>query len=286
VATKSKGEEEGGRKMDRKGGYKLVALDLDNTLLDPDSVISEYAVGVLRAIEKTGVRVTFCTGRPYPGVLFYIRQVGLDNPGVFCNGAQIRDGFTGQVLEECPLLIEDTKLALRLGEENGAHPRVYINDRLYVSHIIEADRIYAQRTRTIVEEAGDLCAFLDGLGGRRPLKLINLTCPEALPDLFEKSEKFFGKRLYITQSMTTFLEYMNPAANKGQGLKKLANRLGVRKEEIVVAGDHFNDLTMFAEAGYSIAPRNAQLEVCDAASCVCPPNTEDGVPQKLAEIFL
>ncbi|MDR2522598.1 MAG: Cof-type HAD-IIB family hydrolase [Synergistaceae bacterium] len=270
--------------MKRKGGYKLVALDLDNTLLNPDSVISEYAVRVLRAIEKTGVRVTFCTGRPYPGVLFYIRQVGLDSPGVFCNGAQIRDGR--QVLEECPLPIEDTKLAVRLGEENGAHPRVYINDRLYVSRVIEEDRLYAEGTRTIVEEAGDLRAFLDGLNGRRPLKLINVTSPEALPALFEKSEKFFGNRLYVTQSMTTFLEYMNPAANKGQGLKKLAARLGVRKEEIVAAGDHFNDLTMFAEAGYSIAPKNAQPDVLDAASCVCLPNTEDGVPKKLAEIFL
>jgi hydroxymethylpyrimidine pyrophosphatase-like HAD family hydrolase len=108
---------------------------------------------------------------------------------------------------------------------------------------------------------------------------------ESVPALFEKSRRFFEGRLYVTQSFSTFIEYMSADASKGRGLKKLAGRWGIAKEDIVVAGDHLNDLTLFAEAGFSIAPQNAQPAVREAASCVCGSNAEDGVAKKLAKIF-
>jgi hydroxymethylpyrimidine pyrophosphatase-like HAD family hydrolase len=103
---------------------------------------------------------------------------------------------------------------------------------------------------------------------------------ESIPAIFEQGQRFFNERVYITQSLSTFVEYMRSDATKGKGLKKLARRWGISKEEILVAGDHFNDLTMFEEAGFSIAPQNAQAQVQNAASCVCPSNAEDlsGLP--------
>ena len=79
---------------------------------------------------------------------------------------------------------------------------------------------------------------------------------------------------------------MNAAASKGNAVKKLADMWEISKDEIVVAGDHLNDLTMFAEAGFSIAPQNAHPSVLEAASVLALSNAEDGVPKKLAEIFL
>ena len=118
------------------------------------------------------------------------------------------------------------------------------------------------------------------------LKIINvMPSVESIPGIFEKSERFFNERVYVTQSLSTFVEYMDRDATKGKGLKKLASRWEFSKEEILVAGDHLNDLTMFEEAGFSIAPQNAQAIVRDAASCVCLGNEEDGVVKKLSEIF-
>ena len=263
--------------------YKLVALDLDETLLRPDSSLSDYSVGVLRAINESGVKVITCTGRLYEGALFYLRAIGLDNPGVFCNGAQLRTALGGKIFDECLLPVEDAREAIRLGEERGGHPRVYMNDRIYVSNVTDEDRAYGEWTRVAVDGVGDLCAYLD----KAPLKLINLMPDmESIPPLLEKSAQLFKGRLYITQSLSTFVEYMNAEATKGSGLKKLAALWGIAKEEIVVAGDHFNDLTLFEAAGLSIAPSNAQPTVRAAASVVCRGNDEDGVAQKLEEIFL
>ena len=177
-----------------------------------------------------------------------------------------------------------------MGLEMGGHPRVYMNDRVYVSSVTEDDRSYAQRTGSVMEAVGDLRAFFDTQWDpskvMKVLKIINvMPSVESIPGIFEKSERFFNERVYVTQSLSTFVEYMDRDATKGKGLKKLAGRWGFSKEEILVAGDHLNDLTMFEEAGFSIAPQNAQAIVRDAASCVCLSNEEDGVVKKLSEIF-
>ena len=270
--------------------YRLVAADLDETLLNPESILSEYTVDVLRAIAEKDVKVIICTGRSYVASLPYLKQIGLNNPGIFCNGAQIRVALDGNILHERPLPVEEAKLAIRLGEETGGHPRIYMGDRIYVSHMIEEDKIFSERTRAAFESVGDLCAFLDKPGSV-PLKLINyMSDPESVPVLIEKNKRVFQNRLYMTQSMSInraiFVEYMNASATKGNGVKKLADMWKISRDEIVAVGDHLNDLTMFAEAGLSIAPQNAHPSVLEAASAVCLSNAEDGVPKKLAEIFL
>jgi Cof subfamily protein (haloacid dehalogenase superfamily) len=267
--------------------YKLAAIDLDETLLDPESVLSEYAVGVLRAIAERGVKVVICTGRSHTGSLHYLRQIGLNSPGIFCNGAQIRYSLDGNVLHERPLPVEEAKLAVRLGEEAGGHSRAYMDDRIYVSRIIEEDKVFSERTRISFEAVGDLCSFLD----RPPLKLVNyMRDPELVPVLMEKSSRVFQGRIYVTQTLSInkaiFVEYMNASATKGNGLKIAARMWGISRDEIVAAGDHLNDLTMFAEAGLAIAPQNAHPAILEAASVVCLANSEDGVAKKLAEIFL
>ena len=278
--------------MKKAQNYRLLALDLDETLLNPESVLSDYAVGVLRAIAEKDVKVVICTGRTYTMSLLYLRQIGLNNPGIFCNGAQIRAALDGSVLHEYPLPIEDVKLAVRLGEETGGRPRVYLGDRICVSHTIESDKVYSERVCTPIEAVGDLCAFLNGLPeGEAPLKFINsMSDPEMVPILLEKSRSVFQDRLYITQSMsvmrTMFVEYVNGSVSKGKSVKIVADMLGISKDEIVAAGDYLNDLSMFEEAGLSLAPQNAHPSVLEAASVVCLSNAEDGIPKKLEEIFL
>ena len=278
--------------MQKTQKYRLLAIDLDETVLNPESVLSEYALCVLRAIAEKDVKVIVCTGRSYVGSLIYLKQIGLNNPGIFCNGAQIRVFPDGNVLHEFPLPVEEARLGIRLGEETGGHPRVYVGDVIYVSHMTEEDKAFSERTHTTFEAVGDLCAFLDGLPADLvPTKLINfMKDPELVPVLIEKSNRVFQDRLYITQSMSInramFVEYMNGSASKGNGVKIVAGMYGISRDEIVVAGDQLNDLAMFSESGLSIAPQNAHPAVLEAASVVCLSNAEDGVSKKLAEIFL
>jgi Cof subfamily protein (haloacid dehalogenase superfamily) len=271
--------------------YKLAAFDMDETLLGPDASLSEYAAAVLRAIAETGVKIVPCTGRPYGGTLPHLRHIGLDTWGVFCNGAQLRGTLSGDVLGECPIPLEDAWAATRMGEEAGGHVRLYMNDRVYVSHIDESDRNYVKRTGSDLEEVGDLFIFLEKNLNQKNSSYSLLKLMSVMPDqesvsaIFEESRRFFEGRLYVTQSLSTFVEYMRADASKGRGLRILADRWGIAKEDIVVAGDHLNDLTLFTEAALSIAPQNAQPAVREAASFVCRSNAEDGVARKFAEVF-
>lgn len=262
---------------------KMVALDLDGTLLKPDSTLSDYSIDVLRALDAKGIKVVICTGRLYEGARYYTDRLGIENPGIFCNGAQTRAVLDGKILDERPLPLEVAQAAISLGESYGGQPRAYVDDRIYVSRLTEDDRRYSQWTRVAVEEVGNLAAFL----AKAPLKLINcMPDPACLSPLLAKSKDFFGQRAYVTRSMSVFVEYMNPEATKGTGLKKLADRWQIDKKDIVVAGDHFNDLPMFEAAGLSIAPANAEEEVRARASVVSEGNQEDGVSRKLQELFL
>ena len=275
--------------MKNKTTYRMVALDLDETLLNPDSVLSEYAVSVLRGMAEKGIKVVICTGRAYAGAYGCLRQIGLNNPGVFCNGAQVRVALDGNILHEIPLPPEAAKQAIRLGEEMGGHPRLYMDDRIYVSHLIEEDKIFAERTGIQFEAVGDLCVLLNA-PGKTALKLLHyVSDPNLVSSFVEKSKLAFHDRLYVTQSVsvnrTIFVEYMNISASKGNGIKQLAGMWGIPKDEILVAGDNLNDLTMFEEAGFSIAPQNAHPLILKAASAVCQSNAEDGVAKKLAEMF-
>jgi Cof subfamily protein (haloacid dehalogenase superfamily) len=262
--------------------YKLVAFDMDETLLRPDSSLSDYAVEVLRAVAKSGVKIVPCTGRPYGGTLVHLRRIGLETTGVFCNGAQLRDTLSGEIFNERPVPLNDARLVIRLGEERGGHPRAYLNDRVYVSHVTEDDERYAKRTGSVFEVVENWDSLPEG----DPVKLMTvMPTHEGVVELLEKSEKIFEGRLYVTLSLETFVEYTHIGATKGIGVQMLADRWGIAREEIVVAGDHLNDLTMFEKAGFSIAPQNAQPAVREAASCVCLSNAEDGVAKKFAEIF-
>jgi Cof subfamily protein (haloacid dehalogenase superfamily) len=266
--------------------YKLAAFDMDETMLRPDGALSDYAAGVLHAVGAMGVRVVPCTGRPYGGVLGHLGKIGLDTAGIFCNGAQTRGTLGGEILDERPVPVEEAVLAARMGQEAGAHTRVYMDDRVYVSRVTEEDREYIARTGSVFEEVGgDLAAFLKRRS-RGPLKVMNvMSGAEALRPFLEKCREVFAGKLHVTQSMATFVEYMRTDATKGNGLRNLAERWGIGKEEIVAAGDHLNDLSMFAEAGFSIAPANAQPSVLAAASCVCGSNAEDGVARQFSKIF-
>ena len=84
--------------------YKLVAFDLDGTLLRPDSSLSQYSVDVLRVLDERGVKIVPCTGRPHGGTLPHLRRIGVDTPGVFCNGAQLRTALSGEAWTSAPCL--------------------------------------------------------------------------------------------------------------------------------------------------------------------------------------
>ncbi|MCR4419141.1 MAG: Cof-type HAD-IIB family hydrolase [Clostridia bacterium] len=265
--------------------FRLVAVDLDGTLLNRNWEISPRAKEAVRAVRERGVFVTLATGRMYASAIRYARELELDLPLITYNGAVVKTSSEGLVIYERLLPRHYAREIIALVQEKSYPINLYFNhggDRLYVDRISAAARRYAFQSSVPFYEVPDLRSLLD----RDPIKLVVLGEEELLDALAEESRARWGRELYITKSEPTYLEYLHPEATKGRALAAVAQHLGVAREEVMAIGDSFNDVEMFRYAGLAVAMGNAREEIKAAADYVAPPNEEEGVAAVLEQFIL
>ncbi|MDO8692356.1 MAG: Cof-type HAD-IIB family hydrolase [Dehalococcoidia bacterium] len=269
--------EQGGRPS-----YHLVALDLDDTLLDRDLVLSPRVERVIREIMDAGVMVTLSTGRMFQSALPYAQRLGIAIPIICYQGALIKDPTTRQVLFHQPVPLKEARQVIRIVRGWGLHINVYVDDELYVESVTAEAERYVNIARVALHPVGDLLAFLT----EPPTKLVIVSDEASIDRAMGELRAIFGETIYITKSLPIFCEIANPGCNKGNALAALASRLGVTQEETVAIGDGLNDLEMVQWAGLGIAMGNAPPELKGAAGMITGTIKEDGAAQALEDIFL
>jgi Cof subfamily protein (haloacid dehalogenase superfamily) len=265
--------------------YKMLAADMDGTLLNSLSAMTERTCAVMREADAAGCKVVICTGRIRHSVLPYIKMLGLDNPIIVANGAQVRYAMRDEILSEHLLPSAEALELIRLGRSMGAHARVYhTDDKVYVDEILPIDAAYSDRTRTPVVPVGDLCEYF---ARRKPLKVLNVMPDmEGVHAFIARAGAALGDRVYLTPGSDTFAECMNPLATKGRGVRAVAEYLNIPMEHVIAAGDHYNDITMLDAAGCSICSSNAQDAVKSRVDKVGKSNDEDGIALLIEEMVL
>ncbi|WP_338818873.1 Sugar phosphatase YidA [Moorella thermoacetica] len=267
------------------GKIRLVALDLDGTLLTDDIVIEPRAREAIRKVKEKGITVTLATGRMFSSARPYAVELGLELPLIVYHGAQVRHSTTGEILFERTLPVP---LALRLIKnikEFGYPYNVYLDDRLYVESIQAENEEYAWRAGVDLHRVEDMLTFLEQQP-KGPLKIVALHDGPALDPLEAAIRREAGAGIYITRSMPTYLELLNPEVNKARGLQALAELAGISPEEIMVCGDSYNDVQMFRYAGLAVAMANAPEKVRAEADYVTGSNNDGGVAQALEKFVL
>lgn len=260
--------------------FKLVAIDLDDTLLDSGLSISGPCKTSIRAARKNGVIITLATGRMYSSALPYALQLGVDVPLITYQGALVKNSQTQQVLYYQPL---DPDLAVELMEyfqAAGVHYHSYFDDRLCLESFSEEGMDYAQLAGVepvIVSSLMDACRQ-----GQEALKIMAVDRDqERLLAMEKELKQIYGSSLNITRSKPYYLEIMNPKANKAQALKLLAEHFGIEQREVMALGDSYNDLEMIQWAGLGVAMGNAPAEVKRVADYVTASNEDNGVAEAL-----
>jgi Cof subfamily protein (haloacid dehalogenase superfamily) len=265
--------------------YKLLALDLDDTLLNEQFKISPRNITAIRKIVAKGVMVTIATGRMFRSALPYARELKVDLPLITYHGALIKKAGNGEVLKHCPVPFDTALEILNLGEEKGFHLNLYLNDRLFIKEENENTRYYQTIASIPVEPVGNLSRFL--LNEKiEPTKLTVINLDGRLEELQRMLRGKYLSQLSILQSRPNFLEITHRGATKGQALNFLANREGILPEEIVAIGDSYNDIDMLQFAGLGVAVANAPQDVKNAADVITRASTEDGVAAFLEEYLL
>lgn len=265
--------------------FAIAAIDMDGTLLNSTHEITPFTQKILREVDAAGCKIVLCTGRIFHAVEPYTKQLGLDNFTIVGNGAQICKALSGEVVVEY-LLPKDIIIKIaEVGKRHGGHPRVYgIDGRVYVETLNDSDIDYSNWTQTDVIPVGD---FEKNLAPEL-IKVINvMPNDDAVTNVLRAVTELFGQEIYVTRGMLGFAECMSSKASKGNALRKLAEICSVPLEKIIVAGDHYNDLTMYDLPGVlGITCNNAQDVVKERAKLIGKSNDEDGIAlllQKLME---
>ncbi|MGQ9698152.1 MAG: Cof-type HAD-IIB family hydrolase [Armatimonadota bacterium] len=251
---------------------QLIAVDLDDTLLRSDGTISPRNAAAVARLVAEGVVVVLASGRMHQDTAKYCRPLGIFGPVISYNGAMVRESDGSRTYRHVTVPADAASAIVRLAQCEGRHVNYYLDDVLYVREYTPWSDLYCTRTGSEATAVGDLTQF----DGRRPTKLIIVDTPEETDRLLARFRGEFGRRLYITKSKPEYLEFMNRAASKAQGLRVLGRRLGIDRSQMAAIGDSYNDVSMLRYASLGIAMADGVPEAKAAADLIAPPCAEDG----------
>ncbi|MGI6038454.1 MAG: Cof-type HAD-IIB family hydrolase [Limnochordia bacterium] len=264
--------------------YKLVALDMDGTLLDDGKEISPANRRAIDEVRARGVEVTFATGRMFSSAGFYARQLGLRLPTINYNGALVKDILTRQTLVHYPMPVPLATEVLSYLRTQDVYFKVYINDVMYADTGWERTIEFSRRYRVATSLVDDVSRVPAQAG---PPSMIVMYGEQGLLEEIHKELKALGgDELYLTRSDQGILEVLDYRASKGKALAWLADYLQIPRESILTVGDNCNDLDLFAAGGFSVAMANGAPEAKERADYVTLDNNEDGVAVALRKFIL
>jgi Cof subfamily protein (haloacid dehalogenase superfamily) len=261
---------------------KLLAVDLDDTLLDKSSQVSPRCREAIKKAVEKGVTVTVATGRMYAAALPFARQLELDVPIITYNGALIKSSLSGEVLFEQTLDQAVAADVLTLFRERGWYIQVYVGDQLYIAEPNERARIYENLTKVKAIPVGEKLYSMS----EHVLKMLSLANENEIQEISRIIQDKFKGKVFAPISRPTYLEIVHPSINKGRSLDFLAKQLGITRDEVMAIGDSNNDLDMIEYAGLGVAMGNALPNVKAAANAVTLANDEDGVADAIYKYIL
>ena len=257
-------------------GPRLIAIDLDGTLLRDDGTLSERNAEAISRALSLGVEIVLASGRMFSTILPYARRLNLTGPIIAYNGALAKMISTGEVLSHTPIPPEIADEMVEYCLSRGIHLNFYLNEQVYVQRINGWSRLYDSRT-------GSRSRRMDllKLKGNAPPKLLVIDHPSRIKGLIEEFRSLLDNRLYFLITMPEYIEFMNKEVSKGRALRDIMDRIGISRGEVAVIGDGNNDIPMMEEAEIRIAVDNARDEVKDMADYVVRSNEEDGVAEAI-----
>jgi len=261
---------------------KLIALDMDDTLLNDDRQISSRNCEAIRKAAEQGVLVTIATGRMYCSARPYAEMLGIDAPLVVYNGGLVKSWKSGETLFHQPVPVELAQEVLGFFREQNWYVQTYVDDVLYVETLSEKAQAYADYAGVTAVPVGERLFTCD----QAPTKILGMADSDFVQEMGAAVAKKFGSRLCTASSKAVFLEMVHPAVNKARALSFVAEQYGIAQEEIMAIGDSGNDIEMLRYAGLGVAMGNARPAAKAAAQVVTADNNGDGVALAIEKYVL
>ena len=259
---------------------RLIATDLDDTLLNASSELAPRTQAALSAAMAVGCGVAISSGRMLEATLPFARRIGVNAPMLIYNGAMLYDHIAGETLYATRVPYEIALGVVRLVEKAGSYIQLYPGEGYYCSEVLDRTRAYAKQIGVEVTPVHmPMSRWLEAHPGDMQKLLVIDDTPERADALQRALREAFPHGASFQKSKPHYIEIMPEGVNKGASLERMADLLGLKAEEIMAFGDGQNDVPMleFAGTGYAMANTCAQARACTPN--IAPPNTEDGVAQ-------
>nr|WP_315173474.1 Cof-type HAD-IIB family hydrolase [uncultured Flavobacterium sp.] len=262
--------------------YKMLVLDMDDTLLTDDHTISNENATMLFKAQELGVYVVLASGRPTPAMTAYAKELQLDNSFMISyNGAVITD------LKEDKIIFEQTLSQKQIHElydyslKSKTHIITYVDGKI----VSETDSEYIEIEKNITGlEHNKVNSFKEEVKSAA-IKCILLEEPSYLKEV-EKDLKLAMPHLSVCMSKPFFLEVAQNGIDKGASIKFLAEKLNILQSEIIAVGNAGNDLTMIEYAGLGVWVDNVDPELRDKADVIVASNNNHGVAEVVRRFIL
>jgi len=264
--------------------FKVIATDLDGTLLRKDKTISEYTGAVLAEAVKKGTELIICSGRMYDSMKYIVPQLPFCHYAISSMGADIYDNYTKERIYSKPLEGEYTEQLVAYGLENGLHMNIYIDDVLYANSYDKYAETYFRETTSKAIELD--CDTLEFVKGKALSKLVFIDEPEKIKPHYEAICNRFSGKINICASDKRYVECSSIMAQKDITLNAFIKKLGYTRDELIVFGDSGNDVSMLKNTGFSVCVGNGWQEAKSVSHLIVESNKNDGVARTVSRLIL
>ncbi|WP_123041194.1 Cof-type HAD-IIB family hydrolase [Cohnella candidum] len=260
--------------------YRLIALDVDGTLLNDAHEVTPRVKEAVRAASRNGAEIVLCTGRGSTSALPVLKELGLEGTMITHNGASIVDSASRTVLFETGITPELAERYIAYLRREDIHFDMNTSFDLFVNRLEDhvAEMYGSMFARPILRDA------VEGMP-EHTVKL-SIYAPKEVLDTVENEWQQWTHELHYIRSGDNFIDVQHPHATKGKSLEKLAGIRGIPREQVLAIGNYYNDIGMISFAGHGVAMDNSPAEVKAEADSVTLSNNEDGVAVALERLGL
>lgn len=261
--------------------YKMLVIDMDDTLLTDDHKISEENKEMLLKAQEKGVHVILASGRPTPAMTAYAKELQMDSYMISYNGAVITDLKEDKVLFEQTLTQEQIHELYDYSLKSKTHIITYLDGEVVSETSSEYIDIELNITGLEHNKVSDFKAAVQSSA----VKCILLEEPSYLKEV-EKDLKKAMPHLSVSMSKPFFLEVAQDGIDKAASIKILAEKLNILQSEIIAVGNAGNDLSMIEYAGLGVWVDNVTPELRDKGDVIVASNNNHGVAEVVRRFIL